>query len=120
MLLTRYWSTSHVPTGGTLISFFGVLGRESCRAGANHSRGNRWTRTHLRSACTVALPTFIYFKRQNDAKAREMYAQTRIKSGAMSQMSSGQPCLHCSGSGRMYEIPALTQWTSTGWTGEKI
>lgn len=49
---------------GTLISFFTVLG--------------------------LALPTFIYFKRQNDAKAREMYAQTRIKSGAMSQMSSGE------------------------------
>lgn len=38
----------------------------------------------------MALPTFIYFKRQNDAKAREMYAQTRIKTGAMSQMSSGK------------------------------
>ncbi|GAA5960071.1 hypothetical protein JCM8115_004518 [Rhodotorula mucilaginosa] len=49
---------------GTLISFFSVLG--------------------------LALPTFIYFKRQNDAKAREMYAQTRIKTGAMSQMSSGE------------------------------
>ncbi|GAA5980902.1 hypothetical protein JCM10908_003912 [Rhodotorula pacifica] len=49
---------------GTLISFFGVLG--------------------------LALPTFIYFKRKNDAKARDLYAQTRIKSGAMSQMSSGE------------------------------
>ncbi|POY70361.1 hypothetical protein BMF94_6641 [Rhodotorula taiwanensis] len=49
---------------GTLVSFFAVLG--------------------------LALPTFIYFKRQNDQKAREMYAQTRIKSGAMSQMSSGE------------------------------
>ncbi|BGO99196.1 hypothetical protein RTBOTA2_000274 [Rhodotorula toruloides] len=49
---------------GTLISFFSVLG--------------------------LALPTFIYFKRKNDRKAREMYAQTRVKTGALSQMTTGE------------------------------
>ncbi|GAA6014792.1 hypothetical protein JCM8202_004767 [Rhodotorula sphaerocarpa] len=49
---------------GTLISFFTVLG--------------------------LALPTFIYFKRQNDQKARAMYAQSRVKTGALSPMSPGE------------------------------
>lgn len=37
----------------------------------------------------VALPTFIYFKRKNDRKAREKYAETRVKTGALSQMTTG-------------------------------
>ncbi|GAA6020230.1 hypothetical protein JCM10207_004380 [Rhodosporidiobolus poonsookiae] len=49
---------------GTLIGFFTVLG--------------------------LALPTFIYFKQRNDTKARELYAQKRVKTGALSQMGGGE------------------------------
>ncbi|BGP12484.1 hypothetical protein JCM10213_006948 [Rhodosporidiobolus nylandii] len=49
---------------GTLISFFSILG--------------------------LALPTFIFFKQRNDEKARKMYAETRVRSGALSQMSGGE------------------------------
>ncbi|GAA6035928.1 hypothetical protein JCM8097_005170 [Rhodosporidiobolus ruineniae] len=50
--------------GSTITSFFVVLG--------------------------LALPTFIYFKNKNEVKKREQYAQTRVKTGALSQMSGGE------------------------------